>query len=182
VRRRGRRKSSGNAFVITRLSNFCSGTRTSTRMPTPRRSLFCLLNPAARWEKRNKLYLFLLMGINYQFHLHSHHLVWYILHPLKHSWLCLNLWWKALKNIRTSEWAGEPWVREASLFFDGFCVRFREQCLYTGAFKEGNLVPIPQLDAAGWRLMVVAGQVGQLLEAYQDTVWHSRKSGTKIER
>jgi hypothetical protein len=51
-------------------------------MPASRRSLFCLLNRAATWKKGTKLYLFLMMGINYQFYLHSRHLVHYILNPL----------------------------------------------------------------------------------------------------
>jgi hypothetical protein len=115
-------------------------------MPASRRSVFCLLNRAACWKKATRLYLFLMLGINYQFYLHSRLFVGYTLNPLqdtpgfteicneKHSKKSIRAFWVVWWTLGQSK---------ASLIFDGFYVRSREQCLYTAACEEGNPLPIP---------------------------------------
>jgi hypothetical protein len=77
-----------NAFGITRLANLHNNKDIDRHANTASICIFvyCIVPRVSGNKKKNKIYLFLFMGIDYQFYLHLRYLERYILWPfLKHS-------------------------------------------------------------------------------------------------
>ena len=77
-----------NAFGITRLANRYNKKDIDKHANTASICIFvyCIVPRVSGKKKKNKIYLFFFMGINYQFYLHLRHLERYILRAfLKHS-------------------------------------------------------------------------------------------------
>jgi len=84
----GGRGSFENAFGITRLANRYNNKDIDRHAITASICIFVyyIAPRVSGKKKKNKIYLFLFMGINYQFYLHLRHLERYILRSfLKHS-------------------------------------------------------------------------------------------------
>ena len=77
-----------NAFGINRLANLYNNKDIDRHANNASICIFvyCILPRVSGKKKKNNIYLFLFMGINYQFYLHLRHLGRYILRSfLKHS-------------------------------------------------------------------------------------------------
>jgi len=136
----GGRGSFGNGFVITRLTNL---SRAISQLASTAPICDLFIESCREFRREKYRLLFISLG-RYQLSILFTFTPFGMLYSsasLKHSCLCWNLWWKALKKSEDFRvvWWSFGHVKD-SFLFDGFCVRFRGKCLYTAAFTERGLL------------------------------------------